>query len=114
MRFFISVAITGIVMVAISFFIEDHTKAKGTLCAGLIAGITIAAIPIYDINSWPLGKRSLAHFLVMLVTVLPLVLWSGWFTVTTAVGVFSLVGVVGWTIGYLVNRAQEKKQARLG
>lgn len=109
MRFFISGAITGIVMVAISFFIEDPTQAKGTLCAGLIAGITIAAIPIYDINSWPLGKRSLAHFLVMLVTVLPLVLWSGWFTVTTAVGVFSLVGVVGWTIGYLVNRAQEKK-----
>ncbi|MGO1630352.1 MAG: DUF3021 family protein [Agrococcus casei] len=114
MRFVISGAITGVVMVAISFFIEDPTQAKGTLCAGLIAGITIAAIPIYDINSWSLGKRSLAHFLVMLITVLPLLLWSGWFTVPVAIGVFVLFGVVGWTVGYFVNRVQERKRVRLG
>lgn len=99
-------------MVAISFFIEDPTQAKGTLCAGLIAGVTISAIPIYDINSWSLGRRSLVHFLVMLVTVFPLLLWSGWFTPPVAIGAFALFGIVGWTVGYLINRAQEKKQAK--
>ena len=112
--FLISGLATGLIMATLSLFIEDDYQARGTLVSGLIAAITIIAIPIYDVNRWSLAKRSIIHFLLMLVTVLPLGLWSGWFTVTTAVGVFSLVGVVGWTIGYLVNRAQEKKQARLG
>lgn len=49
--------ITGIAMVTLSFFIDDSTQANGTLYAGLIAAITIAAIPIYDIDTWSLTKR---------------------------------------------------------
>ena len=97
-------------MVTISFFIEDATQSKGTLVAGLIAAVTIVAIPIYDINSWSLTKRSLAHFLVMIATVFPLLLFSGWFTLPVAIGVFVLFGVVGWTIGYVVHRVQEKRK----
>ncbi len=109
-RFIIAGAITGAVMVTISFFIEDSMQARGTLFAGLIAAVTIAAIPLYDINSWSLAKRSLAHFLLMLVTVLPLLIFSGWFTVPMAIGVFLLFGIAGWTIGYVAHRVQEKKQ----
>jgi len=96
-------------MVGISFFIEDPAQSRGTLIAGLIAAVTIAAIPIYNIDSWSLVKRSLVHFLVMLVTVFPLLLLSGWFSVPIAICVFLLFGVVGWTIGYVVHRVQEKK-----
>lgn len=97
-------------MVAISFAINDPEQARGTLCSGLIAGVTIAAIPIYDIDSWSLTRRSIVHFLVMAVTVLPILLLSGWFTVPVAIGVFLLFGVVGWTIGYFVSRASAKRQ----
>ena len=109
--FAISGVITGTVMVAISFFIEDAAQSKSTLVAGLIAAVTIAAIPIYDINSWSLTKRSLVHFLAMLATVFPLLLFSEWFTLPVAISVFLLFGIVGWTIGYVVYRVQEKKQA---
>lgn len=44
--FFISSAITGVVMVTISFFIGDESQAKSTFVSGLITAITIAAIPI--------------------------------------------------------------------
>lgn len=107
--FFISSVIIGAVMVAISFFIPDEQQAKGTLFAGLIAAVTIAAIPIYDIDQWPLRKRSLVHFLLMLVTVFPLLIFSGWYSLPVSIGVFVLFGVVGWTIGYTVHRIQEKK-----
>lgn len=96
-------------MVALSFFIPDSTQARGTLCTGLIAAVVIAAIPIYDIDSWSLGKRSLVHFLVMAVTVFPLLLLSAWFSLPIAVVVFLIVGIVGWTVGYLINRIQQKK-----
>ena len=109
--FLISAAITGIVMVAISLFIEDPAQSSGTLFAGLIAAVTIAAMPVYDIGSWSLTKRSAVHFLAMVVTVLPLLLASGWFTWPVACGVFLLFGVVGWTIGYIVHRVGEKKNA---
>lgn len=108
--FVISGAITGVIMVAISLLIEDAAQSKGTLFAGLIAAVTIAAIPIYDINSWSLAKRSLVHFLAMLATVFPLLLLSGWFSLSVAIGVFLLFGAVGWTIGYVVYRVQEKKR----
>lgn len=97
-------------MGAISFFIQDPGQSQSTLIAGLIAAVTIAAIPIYDINSWSLAKRSLVHVLVMLVTVLPLLFLSGWFTAPVAIGVFVLFGIVGWAIGYIIFRIQEKKR----
>ena len=109
--FLISGAVTGVIMVTLAFFIEDVAQSNGTLFAGLIPAATIAAMPIYDINSWPLAKRSLVHFLAMLATVLPLLLFSGWFRVPLAIGVFLLFGINGWTIGYLVNQIQEQKRS---
>jgi chromate transport protein ChrA len=108
--FLISAAITALVMVVLSFFIDDDMQAKGALVTGLIVAITIAAIPIYDIDRWSLAKRSVVHFLAMLVTVFPLLLISEWFSVPVSILVFLLFGVAGWTIGYIVNRVQEKRK----
>lgn len=77
---------------------------------GLIVAVTLAAVPIYDIDAWSLTRRSAVHFLVMLVTVFPLLLASGWFTLPVAICVFLLFGIVAWTTGYVVARAQEKKR----
>ncbi|GAA1648570.1 DUF3021 family protein [Microbacterium flavum] len=106
--FLISGAVTAVVMVTISLFIPDRAQSISTLCVGLIAGVTIAAIPIYDIPSWSLLQRSLLHFGVIAVTVLPLVLVSGWFSAPVSVLVFLLFGVVGWTVGYLLHRRRER------
>lgn len=107
--FLISAVITALAMVVLSFFIDDDMQAKGTLVTGLIAAITIAAIPIYDIDRWSLARRSIVHFLVMLVTVFPLLLISEWFSVPASILVFLLFGVAGWTTGYVVNRMQDSK-----
>ena len=108
--FFISGIITGAIMVTISFFIEDDAQAKSTLINGLIAAIVIVAIPIYDVNRWSLAKRSIIHFLLMLVTVLPLLIYSEWFSPIIAVGVFLVFGAAGWAIGFGVNRLQTHKK----
>ncbi len=105
--FLISSVITATIMTSLSLFINDPFQAKGTLVSGLIAAIVIATIPIYDIDKWPLKKRSLVHFLVMLITVLPLLFYSGWFSPLITVGVFLLFGLVGWTIGFIINKFQK-------
>ena len=106
--FLISAVITAVVMVVISFFIEDTFQAKSTLISGLIAVVVIGTIPIYDINRWSLFKRSFVHFLIMVVTVFPLILYSGWFNPLLSAGLFILFGIVGWTIGYFANKLQVK------
>lgn len=95
-------------MVTIAFFIDDAVQSRGTTVSGLIVAITIAAIPIYNIDQWSLFKRSLVHFLVMALTVLPLLLYSEWFAPLVAIAVFIAFGVVGWTIGYVIHRTQGK------
>lgn len=107
--FLISGVTSAIVMIVISFFISDPTQAKSTAIVGVIVGITLCTIPLYNIDTWSLLKRSLLHFAIMLVTVLPLLLWSGWFSPVIAVVVFLLFGLAGWTIGYLVHRIQARK-----
>ena len=109
--FFISAAITAAIMITLSLFIEDATQAKSTWVAGLIVAITIAAIPIYDINKWSLIKRSVVHFLVMAASVFPLILISGWYGVPISIAVFLLFGVAGWTVGYIVHRMQTKRKS---
>ena len=108
--FLISGLATGLIMATLSLFIEDDYQARGTLVSGLIAAITIIAIPIYDVNRWSLAKRSIIHFLLMLVTVLPLLIYSEWFSPIIAVGVFFLFGAAGWAIGFGVNRLQTHKK----
>ena len=108
--YIVAATITGGIMVTLSFFIPDAMQARSTLCAGLIAAAVIAAIPIYDVGSWPLVKRSLVHFTVMLATVFPLTLFAGWFNLPVSIAVFLLFGVVGWTVGYLINRGEHKKE----
>ncbi len=106
--FLISAVITAVVMVVISFFIEDTFQAKSTLISGLIVAVVIGTIPIYDINRWSLFKRSFVHFLIMVITVFPLILYSGWFNPLLSAGLFILFGIVGWTIGYFANKLQVK------
>lgn len=96
-------------MIVISFFISDPTQSKSTAIVGIIVGITLCTIPLYDIDTWSLPKRSLVHFAIMLVTVLPLLLWSGWFPPLIAVAVFLAFGLVGWTIGYTMHRIQSRR-----
>ena len=109
--FLISGTITAIVMTILSCFIEDSIQARSTLVSGLIVAITIMTIPIYDINQWSLFKRSLLHFVVMAITVFPLLVYSGWHSLGLSVVVFLLFGLVGWTIGYIVNRVQKRASA---
>ncbi len=107
--FLVAGVITGVIMTILSIFIDDAFQAKSTLVSGLIVAVVLMTVPIYDINRWSLFKRSFIHFLIMLVTVLPLFLYSGWFNPLVSVGVFILFGMVGWTLGYIINRAKTKK-----
>lgn len=113
--YLISGLITCLIMLSISFAIDDPQQAHGTRIVGLIAATVILAAPIYNVNKWSLKRRTTVHFLAMTVCVLPLLMISGWYDwrslggLLMMVGVFVSFGIVGWMIGYIVNTLVERK-----
>lgn len=93
----------GTVAVLLGF--QNKTmEARGTFFTALIVFIVGASSIIYDIPQWGLVKRSTFHFMLMLITIYPILLFSGWFPLHTfkdgliVLGIFLLVGLFLWTL----------------
>ena len=101
-----------VIMLALTLMMKyqkiDQSQIKGTFLTGVIISIVAAASVIYDIEKWSLLKQSAIHFIVMILTIFPCLLISGWYELSSfadylkVFGIFLLCGCVFWTIGYLV------------
>jgi len=86
------------------YFQGKYSDAKGTFVASLIAFFVGAATVIYNIDDWSIAKQSSIHFLIMLGTVYPILLLSGWFTLSSPMDAFKIfilfvaVGAVAWFV----------------
>ncbi|MCJ1712438.1 DUF3021 domain-containing protein [Clavibacter michiganensis subsp. phaseoli] len=71
---------------------------------------------LYQVDRWTLTRQSVTHFALMVATVLPALLMSGWFPVDTVggvlavVGIFLATGLVLWTTLFLVMTAVERRR----
>lgn len=112
----------GIPLVAMSaigaHLLADGQAADGrsTLAVGVIVAATAAGSLIYQVDRWTLTRQSVTHFALMVATVLPALLLSGWFPMDTAggvlavVGIFLAAGLVLWTTLFLVMTAFERRR----
>ena len=101
-----------IIMTTISIIMKyqgiDPFQVRGTFIVGIIIASVAAASVIYEIENWSLFKQSVIHFLIMLVTVLPLLYISGWYKLNSVLdyvkvfGIFLFVGIVLCTILYFI------------
>lgn len=107
-----------LIMSAIGFALLAQGKSadgRATLAVGVIIAATAGASVIYQVGRWSLTRQTLMHFAIMLVTVLPALLFSGWFPLHDAwgygfvVSVFLATGIVLWTIFYAVARLAQRK-----
>ena len=86
----------------------DSFQVKSTFLVGIIATTIASASVIYEIEKWSLVKQSIIHFIIMLFTVLPCLLVSGWYKLVsildylTVIGQFLLVGILLWSIAYVI------------
>ena len=86
----------------------DDYSVNSTFITGLIITAVAATSVIYDIKSWTLARQSIVHFLIMLVTVYPCLVFSGWFptkSILDLVKIFSfflVVGIILWTLSYIL------------
>ena len=86
----------------------DDFQIKSTFITGLIVTSVVAASVIYEVESWSLIKQSIIHFLIMLITVYPCLLFSNWFPNKTVLdlvkifGLFLIVGIILWTVAYIL------------
>ncbi|NUF25909.1 DUF3021 family protein [Bombilactobacillus mellis] len=83
-------------------------QVKSTFITGLIVTAVVAASVIYEVESWSLIKQSIIHFLIMLITVYPCLVFSNWFPNKTVLdlvkifGLFLIVGIILWTVAYIL------------
>jgi len=104
--------ITFVIMTGIAISMKykgmDPYQVKSTFIACLISTAVAAATVIYEIEGWSLTKQSIVHFFIMLMTVFPCLIVSGWFPLKTPLdylkllGIFMLVGLVLWSIFYVI------------
>ena len=86
----------------------DDFQIKSTFITGLIVTSVVAASVIYEVESWSLIKQSIIHFLIMLITVYPCLVFSNWFPNKMALdlvkifGLFLVVGIILWTVAYIL------------
>lgn len=96
----------------------DAFQVRSTFFVGLIIAAVAAATVVYEVEAWPLSRQSLVHLGLMLVTVFPLLLLSGWFPVNSmrdavkVLRLFLLVGATLWLVAFFVMTRlfKQKKQ----
>ncbi|WP_368498752.1 DUF3021 domain-containing protein [Herbiconiux sp. A18JL235] len=81
---------------------------RATLAVGVIVAATAGASVVYQVERWSLRTQTAVHFAIMLVTVLPALLLSGWFPLDTAWGYLAVVatflatGLLLWIVFYVI------------
>jgi len=95
--------------IALSLYYQgQHSDAKSTFVVGLILFFVGATSVIYNLDHWSLAKQSGVHFAFMLITIYPILLFSGWFTITSVFDalnifiVFAFVGIILWTVFFML------------
>ena len=116
MHYILSPAIRGAIpFIIMSIFsgimklpLIDDYSVTSTFIMGLIIIAVAATSVIYDVESWSLTRQSVVHFLIMLVTVYPCLVFSGWFQTKSILdlvkifGIFLVVGIILWTMSYML------------
>ena len=101
-----------VIMTSLAIFMRlqgtDIFQVKSTFLVAIIASSIASASVIYEIEKWSLFKQSIIHFIIMLFTVLPCLLFSGWYKLISifdyliVLGQFLLVGCFLWSIAYII------------
>lgn len=97
-------------------FVESQIdSAWGTMVTGVILSIGGGASLVYEKDEWSLKKQTVIHFLIMSLTVYPILLVSGWFELQSFADylvvliLFLGIGLVSWIFFYFVSYLLEKK-----
>lgn len=112
-RAIIPFAIMGFISL-ILFIQENNDQAKGTFITSLIILILGLSSFIYDNNTLNLKQKTIIHFVIMLVTIYPILLFSGWFKLNVFLdylnvfGIFISFGIVFWLIFLLISKLTTK------
>ncbi|MCM3671855.1 DUF3021 domain-containing protein [Mesobacillus maritimus] len=81
---------------------------------GLIAFFLGLASVIYMIKQWSFGKQIIAHYLVMLVTIFPTLLLSGFYPLNSFDDLlkvyiqFNKVGLILFLLTYFISKSRQK------
>lgn len=106
-----SIPLVMMSLIALVLYIQERNiEARGTFISAWIAFWVSAATIIYQTDSWSLTKQTLIHCFVMLLTVFPILVFSGWFPVDTWSDIarvflfFLLVGFILWILAAIFRK----------
>jgi len=125
MQLFLKGLIRGLIPFVILLIISLWNKLQGLpdiskifFFYGLIAFFLGVASVIYQIKQWSFKKQILAHYLVMLITIFPTLLLSGFYPLNsfedglTVYLQFNKVGIILFLITYFISKSRQKYNNR--
>ncbi|NYF97286.1 DUF3021 family protein [Janibacter cremeus] len=96
-------------VMGIALLVEgDSANARSTFAVGVIVAATSGASVIYGVDRWELPRQSAIHFTIMLCTVLPALILSGWFPLNSplaylvVIGIFLITGLAIWLVMFFI------------
>ncbi|WP_051353742.1 DUF3021 family protein [Atopobium fossor] len=97
------------IMGCITYF-SEATQQQSLMSATIISTAIAAASIIYDYDVWSVKKKIIVHTIMMLFTVYPALVISGWFDTShwtgylIILGSFAACGCTFASIGYVISR----------
>ena len=107
-RAIIPFTIIGGISLVLRFVEHNNIQARYAFFAAIIVASLSGFSVIYDFEKWSLLKQSAIHFICMLLTVFPCMLFAGWLKTETLLdylkifGLFCAGGVVFWLLAYMI------------
>ena len=98
----------GVTLIIALWMNSQRMDIRSVIFGGLIGMILAASSVIYDMDGWSVKKQSVIHFITMAITLLPCLIFSGWYTLKTftdlmvLLGSFLLSGLALWLFFYFL------------
>ena len=83
-----------------------------TLLSGVLGAVSFAGVSLYDIESWPLLRIAVVHYLIIEAVYMPIAFFLGWITRGTEALIWLAFSAVTYCIIYVIMWLFYRRQVR--
>ena len=83
-----------------------------TLLSGVLGAVSFAGVSLYDVESWPLLRVAVVHYLIIEAVYMPIAFFLGWIATGTEALIWMAFSAVTYFIIFLIMCAYYRAQVR--
>ena len=83
-----------------------------TLLSGVLGAVSFAGVSLYDVESWPLLRIAIVHYLIIEAAYMPIAFFLGWLSAAMEALIWLLISAVAYLIIYIIMWLIYRRQVR--